>query len=122
MVREELVVALKNALERGQSIQEAIASLISAGFNPLEVREAAGEVNLDVVQKVSKPAEQISTTENQSQFKPLPKTQLAQSMQQEKPKKAKLWLIILLSVIFILLLGLVGLMIFGNALLKAITG
>jgi len=122
MAREELVVALKNAIERGQSIQEAIASLISAGYNPIEVREASGEVNLDVVQKMSKLSEEQTEQLNPSGFKPLPKTQSVQSMQQEKPKKAKVWLIVLLSIIFLLLLGLAGLMIFGNTLLKAITG
>lgn len=120
MAREELITAIKNAIERGQSIQSAAASLISAGYTQVDVNEAAGEVNLDVMQRVSKPTEQ--PTQNQSQFKPLPKMQTSQEQTGEKPKKAKVWLIVLLCIIFLVLLGIVGLMIFGKAILNSMAG
>ncbi len=38
---EEIVGGLRNALERGVSLDKAVASFISAGYNPIEVRQAA---------------------------------------------------------------------------------
>ena len=40
---EELIAGLKNAMERGQSLEQAEQSFISAGYNPEEVR-AAGDI------------------------------------------------------------------------------
>lgn len=38
---DELVGAIRNALERGFSLDQAMQSLVNAGYNPIEVREAA---------------------------------------------------------------------------------
>ena len=46
MVREEILTGLKNAVERGQSIEKAVQSMISAGYNPAEVNEAVSYINL----------------------------------------------------------------------------
>jgi hypothetical protein len=40
MIKEEIIAALKNALERNQSLDEASKTLSSAGYNPLDVQEA----------------------------------------------------------------------------------
>jgi hypothetical protein len=41
MVREDLVAGLRNALEKGESLESAKYSFISAGYPPNEVEEAA---------------------------------------------------------------------------------
>ena len=41
MVREDLICALRNALERGESVSEAIQSLVNAGYNRVEIEEAS---------------------------------------------------------------------------------
>jgi FtsZ-interacting cell division protein ZipA len=46
MVREELTTGLKNALTRGESLERAMNSLISAGYSQAEVNEAANSLNL----------------------------------------------------------------------------
>jgi hypothetical protein len=40
-MQDEIYAGLKNAIDRGASIEEAVQSLVSAGYNPMEVREAA---------------------------------------------------------------------------------
>ncbi len=40
-MRDEIQAGLKNALERGSSLEEAVQSFISAGYNPVEVKDAA---------------------------------------------------------------------------------
>ncbi len=40
-MRNEILAGLKNALERGESIEESIQTFINAGYNPVEVRESA---------------------------------------------------------------------------------
>lgn len=41
-MKDELIVGIKNAIERGYTVDQAVASLINAGYNPNEVRDAAG--------------------------------------------------------------------------------
>ena len=43
MVREELVAGIRNALDRGQSLEQAIQSMITAGYAENEVNEAVTE-------------------------------------------------------------------------------
>ena len=44
MVRQDIVGGLRNALERGQSLQKAVQSFINAGYPPEDVEEAANYV------------------------------------------------------------------------------
>jgi len=41
MVREDILGGLKNAVERGESLEEAKSSFITAGYSSFEVEEAA---------------------------------------------------------------------------------
>ncbi len=38
---EEIIGGLRNAVERGASLEQAVQSFISAGYNPIEVKQAA---------------------------------------------------------------------------------
>ena len=44
MARLDLITALKNALERGETIEEARTSLLNANYNPEEIEEAIKEI------------------------------------------------------------------------------
>ncbi len=41
MVNEEIITALKNAVERGEDLQTAVMILINSGYNSREVQEAS---------------------------------------------------------------------------------
>ena len=43
-MRDEIQSGIRNAVERGSSLEEAIQSFISAGYNPVEVKEAANNM------------------------------------------------------------------------------
>ena len=43
-MRNEISAGIKNALERGYSLEEAIQSFINAGYNPVEVKESANSL------------------------------------------------------------------------------
>lgn len=45
-MREEIESGMRNALERGDTLEQAIDSFINAGYNPVEVREAANNISL----------------------------------------------------------------------------
>lgn len=49
MARQDLLGALRNALERGQSIEQAKASLLNAGYDTFEIEEAAKELGTEEV-------------------------------------------------------------------------
>lgn len=56
MARQDLLCAIRNALERGETLEEAKISLLNAGYPKLEVEEAAKEIeNMKIKSKVPKP-------------------------------------------------------------------
>ncbi len=52
MIREDLITALRNALERGETLSEAVKSLENAGYNLVEIEEASRQL-IDVRKKRS---------------------------------------------------------------------
>ena len=40
-MREDILRGLKNAIERGEPLEKAVQSFINAGYNPVEVKQAA---------------------------------------------------------------------------------
>jgi hypothetical protein len=48
-MRDDLVGMLKSAIEHGESIEDAIQSLINAGYNDEEIKEAVNFVNSGVL-------------------------------------------------------------------------
>ena len=40
-MREDIVTGLKNAMQRGESLEKSMQSFINAGYNPIEVKQAA---------------------------------------------------------------------------------
>jgi len=76
-MNEEIMAGLKNALERGDSLENAVASFINSGYNPEEVRAAAEILSTGVSQIVYN----AESTEN--------RPQTAQLQGQATPKTAE---------------------------------
>ena len=86
MVRTDILGGLKNALERGESFDEAKNSLVSAGYPKSDVEEAALTLTEKIQKKKSDmpiptiystslqapPAPPASTSETEEKVKPLP--------------------------------------------------
>jgi uncharacterized membrane protein len=93
MAREEMIVGLQNAINRGESMERAMQSLISAGYPPEDVQSAAGAVNMGTAGTVGAVESQKSGYEDVEQAKA------------QLPKKKKTGMLILLTVILLLLIG-----------------
>ena len=123
MVRQDILAGLKNAVERGYSIDVAVSSFTNAGYKAEEVQEAAALISSSIpaVQPksaVQAPAELISpqlktaaTLAQQPQQLPQMPAQQPMQMQQilakERPKGSgkRMALIVMLAIIFLLLAG-----------------
>jgi hypothetical protein len=129
MVREEILTGLKNAVERGQSIEKAVQSMISAGYNPTEVNEAVSYINLGSIGEITK--QEIreksglssfpETAEPESPYKPLPTSDIP--LVNEKPKnKLPHWIILALIFVGALILFILLFSLFGEKILSALFG
>lgn len=99
-MKEEIIAGLKNAIERGSSLDAAAQSFISAGYNAQEVREAAavlrgGATNiLNNVNRQPIPQQQVPVQpkpqqiQQPQQAKSFPAVQQPQQIQQ--PQQAPL--------------------------------
>lgn len=110
MVREEIVAGLRNAIERGQSIQQAMQSMANAGYQTNEIQEASKYVNLGATGLMQQaPKAYVS----QEQYSPNPENPTLPEKQNPitKPSTSKTKVIIL-SLFLILLLAGLGVMIY----------
>ncbi len=56
-MREDIVAGLRNALERGASLEQAVQSFINAGYNPAEVQEAMRGLSFGATTMINPEAE-----------------------------------------------------------------
>jgi len=69
MPNEEIITALKNGNQQGESLQETIQTLINSGYNPQEVQEASNYIG-GVLSKLSpKQEDELITPESKSIFR-----------------------------------------------------
>lgn len=88
-MRDEIQAGLKNALERGSSLEDAIHSFISAGYNPVEVRAAANNISqgASTISQPQKPLFGVKPAQQQP-VQPSPSQQpssLSQNPQSQSP-------------------------------------
>jgi len=133
MAREELVMGLSNAMARGDSLEGAMNSFISAGYSKEEVEEASKQINMGVSQSVpskrtpSFPPQQAPANESMQQTaelksqqtQPLPPTPFIEP----KPKRRfPRWLLISLIILGGVIVILILFMFLGQPLLDMMFG
>jgi len=113
MTKEEIAAGLKNALDRGSSIEDAVQSFVNSGYNANEVMEAASLLG----QGVSKIIQPAVTAQAQSQVPAVsfssvpipPSSQLTETTagvkEAKKSDKMKWTLIISLVLLLVILAG-----------------
>ena len=104
---QELIGGLKNALSRGENINKAKQSFISAGYKPEEVEAAAKKMPA-----TSKVVQQIPSKPNPQ--KPQPKITATTTIPKQKKKASKKFLIIIISIAILVLIGAALLGLFWN--------
>lgn len=96
---QELIGGLQNALSRGEDINKAKQSFISAGYKPEEIEAAAQKISTApriIQQAPSTPAQPTTPTQQTTQPQPTPEN--------PKPKQASKKLIIIMASISVLIL------------------
>jgi len=69
MVKEDIVTSLKNAIDRGESLQSAINVMINSGYNSKDVQEASKFVG-GAIQNLQPKSEEHLTMPNQKNILP----------------------------------------------------
>ena len=110
MTKEEILAGLKQAIERGESLEQAKQSFINAGYNPRDVEEAAASFE-GVLTEYPKPAFHHQTPLSRQQ--PAKQTdyqinQSSQSKNQKNPRKIVLILLIILIIFLVSLFAILG--------------
>jgi hypothetical protein len=103
MVREDLVSSLRNAVERGESLEKAKISLTNAGYDPAEVEQAAAALAEEVEERLP-----IITERAIGPKAFTGKARPSNLLEEEKPKKKADTLTIVLIAVFAVLLVAVG--------------
>jgi hypothetical protein len=60
MVNEEIITALKNSVDHGESLESAMQVLISSGYNAAEVNEASRFIGGVMTQHQTRPEEELT--------------------------------------------------------------
>lgn len=127
MVDQDIFGALKCAVARGQSLQQAMLSLYNAGYNKQDIEEAARALQSEPssysfqpqkqqpvtsqnpVQTAQRPLQQSQksiTSQNPTQMQKTANVQKISGYEEKKKSKRSKFFIISLIVILVLLLGL----------------
>jgi len=69
MPNEEIITALKNGTQQGESLQDAIQTLINSGYNPQEVQEASNYIGGILSQLHPNQEDELITPESKSVFR-----------------------------------------------------
>lgn len=121
-MRDDILGGLKNALERGSSLEDAIRSFINAGYPEAEVREAAQAIQptgttMTALPQVPKKTLIPLTIAHRPPIQPINpiKTLSVEPIQQKpliqqpfKPKRKTPWLLIALISVLVILLAVLG--------------
>lgn len=116
MVRQDIVVGLRNALERGSSMEQAKQSLINAGYSTGDITEAANFLTGGLGDQ---PLENPETSAlNQQPQSSIQKNQAIPKNQALEPKKKfPLMLVSLITILVLLLATLVASIFFRESLI-----
>ena len=127
-MKEDIYGVLKNALQRGATKEQAIQSLINAGYNATEVKQTANQI-IEGALTIIEPQQTVS--ENQTyQKKVVPQKLPRQIMKQQakqvqisgKKQKGNGKLIVLILILLILIGGLIATIFFRTQIVDFIQG
>ncbi len=87
MPNEEIITALRNSVERGESLQTAMQIMVNSGYNPREVQAASKYVGGAPVNMQIKPEEQLTMPEKKSFFSRFKRHQTKPGIKQSVPQQ-----------------------------------
>lgn len=107
-MKEELIAGIRNALERGESLDQAVRSFINAGYHANDVNEAAGTFSgaMNIVAQPTRPIE-ISEPKPGTNI-PLPEIKAEPNKPIYPKRQSNYGWIVALIIILLVLLGILG--------------
>jgi hypothetical protein len=85
MVNEEIITGLKNAIERGETLENAMQVMLNSGYNAKEVKEASVFIGTGILNiQQPRPAEHLAMPEKKSFFSRFNKPQQQQQLNQQQ--------------------------------------
>lgn len=116
-MKEDLISGLKNAIERGFSLESAVKSFLNAGYNAQEVRDAAEHLSHGASSLVYSEINREHATPEQTNPVSSDNTPIAPPL--EVKKKSKHILIIILSIILAILgAGILSILFFKDEIIS----
>jgi len=125
---DEIISGLRNALERGESLDKAAQSFLNAGYNPNEVKESVTAITQGATDITIQPVQHTSTQKESNQTFPknfiqgAPQAPAETILIQKPKKKHRVLITVLVVVLLILGAVLVSLAVLGNQILAALSG
>ncbi len=122
-MKEEIVASLQNAVARGESIEQAIQTMITAGYPATEVQDSARYINMGIIGRASpNPQQPPSPSATQQPLQQPVQQQVIQAPQTQPPQKKKknMLKVVILILIFIVLIIILTMVFFGNQIMQLI--
>jgi hypothetical protein len=110
-MKDEIIAGMKNALARGQNLEQAAKSFVNAGYNPQEVKAAYESMSSGISVVDNGPINTMSLQSNGQNSPPInssPRKILPVDIQPVKKKSKMTLLITVISAAVLILLGALG--------------
>ena len=119
-MKEDILEGLKNALAKGESLQQAMQSFHNAGYEMKDIEEAARELQSKMPQYYPKPLKIQKKQEipNKKEFSTKPPVQIVSNYEKKQTNPRKIILIVIVSLIIVLIIFLGGILLFKERLLE----
>ena len=121
-MKDDILEGLKNALSKGEQLQNAMQSFHNAGYEMKDIEEAAHELQLKMPQYFPKPnpvgVQVNQEIQNKEASSPKPPIQRVSNYEQKQTNPKKIIVIVIVSLIVILVLFLGGIFLFRERLLE----
>lgn len=105
-MKEDILEGLRNALSKGETLQQAMQSFYNAGYEVKDIQEAARELQSKTPQTLqnTNPKEIHNKQPIQPKKKLFPKPPQKVSNYEQKPKNPRKTLLIIISILLVIIL------------------
>ena len=126
-MREDIYGAIKNALDRGANLEQAIKSLINSGYSEFEVRQAAKSFTEGAISPTPLQIQPLTLSKAPPAPAPALPTEVQKPIEKQKigaevKKKLPIKIIVLVIILIILLSALIATFFFRSQIIDFLTG
>lgn len=128
MAQEDIIAGLRNAMDRGATLEQAVQSFINAGYNPIEVKQAAQALTQGATTIINHDTQQLQSSTNNYQRsiqrqltrQEIKKLPIFQQQKNKRSDKTLITIIILILVLLILTGALIYVIFYGKEVISSL--